>query len=168
MEEEVAIKKKKGVLDFPRILLYLLAIFALVFVLSFLYFSTRGNKDYTGVYSENAQKEVVESLITSLKLYNVHEIPYFGITPKMQIYITENTFFVNAYYIEIVKGEVIIKDGEANETDIIIRTTEEEVMKVINDSNYMKESLSSGRTTVEKATSDFVLFTKGYPDIFIK
>lgn len=164
---EGAIEKEHKILDLPKILLYILELFALILALSFLYFSVKGNNDYTGVYSEHAQKEVIKSLVTSLKLYNVHEIPYTGITPKIQIYITENTHFVNSYYLEIARGSVIIRNGETNDKDIIIKTTEEEVLKTVNNTNYMKESLSSGRTIVEKATSDFVLFTKGYPDIFI-
>ncbi len=161
-------EKEKRVLDFPRILLYLLEIVVLYFVVSFFYFSMNKNSDYTGVYSEHAQKVMVEALVTSLKLYNVHSIPYLGTTPKIQLYIKENSLFVNSYYLEIIHGEVIIKDGETEDKDIIIRTTEEEVNKIINDSSYMEESINSGRTVVEKATSDVVLFTKGYPDIFLK
>ncbi len=162
------VTKEKKVWDVPKILLYLIEIFVVILLVSFIYFSRNGNNDYTGVYSEHAQKGVIKSLITSLKLYSVHEIPYLGTTPKIQIYIKDNESFVNAYYLEIIKGDVMIKDGETAEKDIIIRTTEEEIQKVINDNNYMEESLSSGKTTVEKATSDLELFTKGYPDIFIK
>ncbi len=160
--------KEKKELDVPKILLYILELIVLILIISFIYLSVNGNKDYAGIYSEHAQKQVVESLVTSLKLYQVHEIPYLRITPKIQIYVREDVYFVNAYYLEIIKGEVVIKDGETNEKDIIIRTTKEEILKIVNDSNYIKESLSSGRTVVEKATSDFVLFTKGYPDIFIE
>jgi len=161
------IEKEEKILDLPKILLYSLELFALILAISFLYLSVNSNQDYSGVYSEHAQKEVIKSLVTSLKLYTVHEIPYTGIIPKIQIYITENTHFVNSYYLEITRGDVIIRNGETNEKDIIIRTTEEEVLKIVDNGDYMKESLSSGKTIVEKATSDFVLFTKGYPDIFI-
>ncbi len=166
MKERESSEKK--IADLPKILLYIGEGIALLLVLSFIYFSSQGNKDYTGVYSEHSQKQIVEALVTFLKLYNVHEIPYFGITPKIQIYIKENTLFVNAYYLEIIKGQVIIKDGGTADKDIIIRTTEAEVSKIVNDSSYIQESFSTGRTTVEKAASNFVLFTKGYPDIFLK
>jgi hypothetical protein len=159
--------KEKRVWDFPRILLYMIEIFVIILLISFIYFSRSENNGYTGIYSEHVQKEMIKSLITSLKLYNVHEVPYLGITPKIQIYIEEESF-VNAYYLEIKEGNVMIKDGETDDEDIIIRTTEEEVLKVINDSNYMAESLDSGKTTVEKISSDLELFTKGYPDIFIE
>lgn len=167
MDRTIAEKEHKT-LDFPKIVLYILILFVSILLISFIFFPVNDNKDYTGVYSEHAQRVVIESLVTSLKLYQVHEIPYLGITPKIQIYIREDLYFVNSYYLEIISGKVMIKDGEAAEKDIIIRTTKEEVEKIINDNNYMKESLSSGKTIVEKATSDFVLFTKGYPDIFIE
>ncbi len=160
--------KEKKEFDLPKILLSILELIVLILIISFIYLSANGNKNYNGIYSEHAQKEVIKSLVTALKLYNVHEIPYLGITPKIQIYIRENLHFIESYYLEIVKGNVIIKDGETNEEDIIIRTTEEEILKIVNDTNYMKESLSTGKTTVEKVASDFILFTKGYPDIFIK
>ena len=166
--DEVIAKKEHKTLDFPKIVLYILILFVLILLISFIFPSVNDNKDYIGVYSEHAQKEVIEALVTSLKLYQVHEIPYLGITPKIQIYIREDLYFVNSYYLEIMKGKVMIKDGETAEKDIMIRTTKEEVEKIINDNNYIKDSLSSGRTIVEKATSDFVLFTKGYPDIFIE
>lgn len=160
-------EKEKKELDVPKIVLYILELIVLILAISFIYFSTH-SKDYSGIYSEYAQKETVESLVIALKLYNVHEIPYLGITPKMQIYVKEDAYFVDAYYLEVVKGNIIIKNGETDEKDIIIRTTKEEMLKIINNSSYMKESLNSGRTVVEKVASDFLLFTKGYPDIFIK
>jgi hypothetical protein len=167
MKETIAEKEDK-ILDVPRIVIYVLELLVVAVLISFIFLSKAENKDYTGVYSEHVQKAVIESLVTSLELYHVHDVPYLGITPKIQIYIREDAHFVNAYYLEIIKGEVIIKDGETADKDIIIRTTEEEVNKIVLDNNYIKESMSSGRTVVEKATSDLVLFTKGYPDIFIE
>lgn len=159
--------EEKKEIDVPKILLYSLELIA--FVLTFFYFySSRDQPQPVGIYSENAQKETIKSLMNALKLENVHDIPIVGLTPRIQIYIKEDNYFVNAYYLEITKGNIMINDGISNQTDIIIRTTKEEVLKTINNTNYMKESLSSGRTTVIKSASNFVLFTEGYPDIFLK
>jgi len=166
--KEIVKEKEDKILDVPRIILDCLIIFVLIFVASFVYLSVKGNDNYTGIYSESVQKEVIKSLVTTLGLYNVHAIPYLGTTPKIQLYIKESTYFVESYYFEISNGEVMIKDGETSERDITIRTTEAEALRMANDTNYTRESWISGRTTVEKATSDFVLFTKGYPDIFIE
>jgi len=158
---------EQKVLDLPKIFLYIFEAIVLILLLSYIYFSMSGNKNYSGVYSEHAQKQLIEALFTSLGLEGVHSIPYLGMTPKIQIYIEQSTYFVNSYYLEVIDGSVVIKDGLIQDKDIIIWTTEEEIQKIIADDNYIKESLISGRTSVEKVTSDFVLFSKGYPDIFI-
>ena len=159
---------EEKILDLPKIFLYIFEVIVLILLLSYIYFSMFGNKDYTGVYSENAQKELIEALFTSLNLQNIHAIPYLGMTPKIQIYIQQGQYFVNSYYLEVVEGNVIISDGVTSNKDIIIWTTEEEIQKVIADKTYIKESLVSGKTSIEKTASDFVLFSKGYPDLFIE
>lgn len=156
-------EKEKKELDVPKILIYVLEAAVLIMALLYAYESLYGS-DYTGVYSEHLQRETIKSLITGLQLQKVHEVPFSDITPKMQIYITEDVYFINAYYIEISKGNVIISDGETETKDIIIRTSEEEVLKMIEHPSYAKESLASGGTTIEKVSEDFVLFSKGYPD----
>jgi hypothetical protein len=155
--------EEKKEIDVPKILLYSIELIA--FVLLFFYFySSRNENAPIGIYSESIQKETIKSLMNALDLQNVHDVPLMGLTPKIQIYIKEDANFANAYYLEIAKGAVIINDGISNQTDITIRTTQEEILKSVNDTNYMKQSLSSGKTKVTKTTSNFVLFTEGYPD----
>jgi hypothetical protein len=160
--------KEEKILDLPKIFLYIFEIIVLILLLSYIYFSMIGNKDYTGVYSEHIQKELIKSLFTSLKLQDVHAIPYLGMTPKIQIYIQQGQYFVNSYYLEVIEGNVMINDGVISDKDIIIWTTEEEIQKVIENSEYIKESLISGKTSIEKTASDFVLFSKGYPELFVE
>jgi hypothetical protein len=158
---------EKKEIDVPKLLLYGIELIA--FALTFFYFySSRNENSPVGIYNESAQKETVKSLITALKLQNVHDVPVMGLTPRIQVYIKEDKYFVNTYYLEIIRGSIIVKDGVSNQTDIVIRTTQDEILKTINDTTYMKESLSSGRTVVTKTTSNFVLFTEGYPSNFLK
>ena len=164
MEEN---NQEQRVLDVPKIFLYIFEVIVLILLISYVYFAMSGNKEYSGVYSEHAQKQVIEALFTSLNLESIHEIPYLGMTPKIQIYIQQGDYFVNSYYLEVVGGTVEIHDGVISDKDLIIWTTEEEVEKIIGDNNYIKESLISGRTNIEKTASDFVLFSKGYPSLFI-
>jgi len=161
------LEEEKKVIDLPKILLYFFEIVILVLLGSYFYFAMIGNNKYEGIYSDHVKTELIKALFTSLKLQDIHEIPYLGITPKIQIYIQQETFFINSYYLEVKEGEVIIEDGIIQEKDIVIHTTEEEIQKIIEDENYIRDSLISGRTNIEKTTSDFVLFSKGYPDLFI-
>jgi hypothetical protein len=155
--------KERKEIDIPKIFLYALEL--IVFILIFFYiYHSKTEVELSGIYTEHAQKETIKSLINALNLQNVHDVPLMGLTPRIQLYIRENSQFVNTYYFEIAGGDVIIKDGVSSQTDIVITTTKEEILKTINNSEYMKESLSSGRTTVKKTTSNFVLFTEGYPE----
>lgn len=165
MEEKISEKKE---LDLPKIFLYILEGIAIVLLLLYIYFAMSGNHDYKGVYSDHAQKEMIKTLFTSLSLEQIHPIPYLKMNPIIQIYITYGDYFVSSYYIEVVDGMILIKDGVVSDKDIIIWTTEEEIKKIMENETYIKESLISGRTSVEKATSDFVLFSKGYPDLFFR
>jgi len=154
---------EKKEIDVPKLLLYILEFILFILAAAYIYYS-RKELETEGIYSEHAQTETIKSLMNALGLENVHEVPLIGLTPRIQLYIKENSHFVNTYYLEITGGNIIINDGISNQTDIIIRTSKEEILNTINNTEYMKESLSSGRTTVQKTTSDFVLFTEGYPD----
>ncbi|VVB82785.1 Uncharacterised protein [uncultured archaeon] len=155
--------EEKKEIDVPKILLYSLELIVFILVLLYIY-SSRNPTEPQGVYSESAQKETIKSLMNALELQNVHDVPLIGLTPRIQIYIQEEQHFVSSYYLEITRGKVIINNGVSNQTDIIIRTTQQEILKAVNDTSYMKESLSSGKTIVTKTTSKFVLYTEGYPD----
>ncbi len=114
-----------------------------------------------GVDISKIEEKIVEYVSVVLKLYNLHNIPFTTITPKIQLYIDEN-----AYYAEITKGNIIVKDGETNKKDIIIRTTHEEIFKMIEDENYAEESLSSGKTSIELIANKVILFSKGYLSLY--
>jgi hypothetical protein len=156
--------EEKKEIDFPKVLLYTLEFIVMIIVISYFYFSRNGTES-TGVYSENAQKETIKTLMYSLNLQNVHEIPYVGLTPKIQIYLEEDSLFIDAYYVEIIKGDAVINNGESKEKDITIKTTSEEISKMATDSNYAKESINSGKTVVKKISNDFILYSKGFPDL---
>ncbi len=149
-------------IDVPKLILYFIELIAVILTV-FYFYSSRAGVETIGIYSDHAQRETITALINALNLQNVHDVPVIGLTPIIQIYIKEEPPFVNTYYLVIKGGSVMINDGVSNQSDIIIRTSEQEILKSINDTSYMKESLASGKTTVQKTTSDFVLFTEGYP-----
>lgn len=159
--------KEKKEIDVPKLLLYFIELIALVLAIIYVN-ASRNPSEPIGIYSDHVQQGTIKSLITALDLQNVHDVPVIGLTPIIQIYIKEEPPFVNAYYLVIKGGTVMINDGVSNQTDITIRTSEQEILKAINDTSYMKESLSSGKTVVTKTASNFVLFTEGYPDNFLK
>jgi hypothetical protein len=107
------------------------------------------------------QEALIEYASVILKLYNLHTIPFTSITPKVQINIDSDF-----YYVEIIKGDIIIKTGQTDNEDIKITTTREEILKIANDNDYAKESISSGKTSIEMIANKVVLFSKGYLNLY--
>lgn len=107
------------------------------------------------------QKELINYLSIVLKLYNLHEIPFTKITPKVQVYVDKNS-----YYVEIIKGDILIIEGEVEKPDISIRTTNEEIFKIIENNSYAETSFSSGKTEIKITKNYFSLFAKGYLTLY--
>jgi len=109
------------------------------------------------------EKEIVNYGAIVLKLYNLHSVPFTNINPKVQVNIDDTV-----YSLEIIKGDIFIKDGEIKNPDIILRTTHEEIFKMIEVNEYVSESVSSGKTSIEIVANKFVLFSKGYLSLYNK
>ncbi|MEJ2267585.1 MAG: hypothetical protein P8X70_00730 [Nanoarchaeota archaeon] len=107
------------------------------------------------------EKELVNYGAVILKLYNLHSIPFTNINPEIQINIDENI-----YSLEIIKGDIFLSDGEIQNPDIILRTTNEEIFKMIENEDYAEESISLGKTSIELVANKFILFSKGYLNLY--
>jgi hypothetical protein len=107
------------------------------------------------------EKELVNYGAVILKLYNLHSIPFTNINPEIQINIDENI-----YFLEIIKGDIFLSDGEIQNPDIILRTTNEEIFKMIENEDYAEESISLGKTSIELVANKFILFSKGYLNLY--
>tara|TARA_Y100000310_G_C20368828_1_gene662545 strand:- start:96 stop:761 length:666 start_codon:yes stop_codon:yes gene_type:complete len=110
---------------------------------------------------EEIETELINYASVVLKLYNLHNTPFTKNNPKIQIYIEES-----AYSVRVLKGDIFVEPGTFNKPDIILRTTYEEIFKMIEDTGYAGESFSSGKSSVELAASKFILFTKGYLSLY--
>ena len=114
----------------------------------------------------DANKSIVqESLIkyasVILELYNLHNIPFTSITPKIQVNIDQDV-----YSVEIITGNILVKTGQMQNPDIKITTTRDEILKMVNDNSYIKESISSGKTNIEMVANKLILFSKGYSALY--
>jgi hypothetical protein len=120
-------------------------------------------EDIGNLTLKDIQKELISYISVILELYNLHDIPFSSIHPRIQMYIDND-----AYYIEVIEGDIIIKEDITQNPDIIIKTTHEEVFKVMEDNTYVEESLNSGKTQIELVASKFILFSKGYLTLYNK
>jgi len=94
-------------------------------------------------------------------LYNLHNILLTNDNPRVQLYLDDT-----AYSIEVIKGEIYIEPKIVDRPDIIIRTTLDEVAKIIENPEYAKGSLNSGKSSIEIVASYPILFLKGYSKIY--
>ena len=96
-----------------------------------------------------------------LFLYNLHNIPLTENNPRVQVYLDDVL-----YSIEVIKGELYVRNEEIDDPDIIVRTTLDEVVKIIENQEYAKGSFNSGKSSVEIVAGYLELLLKGYAKIY--
>jgi len=121
----------------------------------------RIKKDFLNTSLEDIEKEFVYYAAVQLKLYNLQEIPFTSIRPAIQVQIDKGN-----YFIEISEGEIFVNKGIAENPDIILRTSYEEVFKMTEDEVYISESFASEKSKIEIDASKLVLFSKGYLNLY--
>tara|TARA_Y100000310_G_scaffold344244_1_gene455939 strand:- start:2322 stop:2918 length:597 start_codon:yes stop_codon:yes gene_type:complete len=153
----------------------------------FFYFALAG-KNYDAVYAQRVasgelvspvaglsleEKEAVEEAVEefdddfvyylaySLKAYNLHEPPLSSNKPKLEVLVDDDI-----YNVIIEEGEIIVEKGQLEEKDAVIRTSAEEVVKMLVDKEYIRESFEEGGLDVEFVEEKSTLFAKGYLKIY--
>jgi hypothetical protein len=115
----------------------------------------------SGLSEEQAVQQFNESfvlyLLYQIKANNLHNPPLSESTPKIKFYIDQD-----AYSAEVVDGVIFVKKGEMSNVDIIIRTTKQEGVKMLQSSQAVVNSFSSGASDIEMVAGKATLFTKGY------
>ncbi len=114
-----------------------------------------------GVDLGKLEDKSINYMSVKLYLYNLHNIPLTKNNPRVQIYLDNKP-----YSVAVIDGEIYVKQEEINSPDIIIRTTLEEVAKIIDNPEYAKGALNSGKIQIEIAASYTTLFLKGYSKIY--
>ena len=115
-----------------------------------------GDVDIGGI-----QEGMVKYAFVILKLYNLHNIPFTKITPKVQLDLDSDF-----YSIEIIDGTIIIKEGKVKKPDLLLKSTYEEIFKIMESGDYIKESVSLGKTSILPVANKFILFSKGYSSLY--
>lgn len=169
-------KKKRNISFVAGVLLVLVLIGAMFF-----YFSL-GGSDYSASYSagiesgeivnpasglslEEAAARFDESFVyylaVSIGAYNLHNPPLSSNKPKIEIFVGEER-----YNIVVRKGEIEVGSGGIEGEDILIRTSVEEAVKMMQDRNYVKESFLAGESSIELVAEKSTLFAKGYLGLY--
>jgi len=111
----------------------------------------------------NFNEDFIYYFLVTLKVYNLKTSSIDGSKPLIQFYI-EN----KPYYTLINKGEIYLSEGESSERDLIIYTNKLEVVKMMMDSNYIKQSFEEGSSEIELVSGNAELASKGYIKIYSK
>ncbi len=106
----------------------------------------------------------INFLLTSLGAGSLHNPPLSSDTPKIRAYIDDRIFNT-----EIIDGRFYTKEGGIDNEDIIIRSTNQEVMSIVLSDdlkNAVKASVRTGKTSIEMVTGKIKLAAKGYLKIY--
>ena len=100
-------------------------------------------------------------LLYSMKANNLHNPPLSSDVPRMEIVVDGETY--NAV---VKNGEIIVTGGHIGGEDVVIRTTKEESVKMMQDRNYITESFRGGKSSIELVAGKTKLFSKGYLTLY--
>lgn len=103
----------------------------------------------------------VKYILFQIKAYNLHNPPLSQETPKIEFQIEEDT-----YHAIIKDNQITVYKEEIDSEDIIIKTDKDEAIKMINNKEYIQDSFSSGKSTIELVSSKTTLFAKGYLNLY--
>ena len=152
-------------------ILGILIVLVLVAVI-FVYYATAVNNvkpDIKNPISENAGSEIIISeeyisyLLNEIGAYKLHNPPLSNDMPKINLKVDELEFKA-----EIDNGYPRTNKGNWDKADIKITTTKKEVTGAIksNPKEYMKNSVSSGKTEIKLEAGYTELFSKGYLTLY--
>ncbi|MFZ1970826.1 MAG: hypothetical protein WAU65_01445 [Candidatus Nanoarchaeia archaeon] len=117
--------------------------------------------DVTNYSLSDIEKDLINYTSVVLKIYNLHNIPFTSITPKIQVKIDDI-----AYSLEVSSGNIIISDGYINNPDLMITTTSQDLLNLQENNISVKDSISSGKIRIDQVADKFTLFAKGYLSLF--
>ena len=106
----------------------------------------------------------ISYVLNEIGAYQLHTPTLSSNTPKVQVQ-TQDKMFSS----EINKGIISTTLGEISNPDIIITTTNQEIIQAILSSDtkeYIKNSVRQGTTTLELKSSYPKLFSKGYLSLY--
>jgi len=103
----------------------------------------------------------VRYLLYSIGAERLHNPPLSSDTPKIEVDVGGEIY--NAV---VKKGVISVGKGGMDLKDMIITTTKEEAVLMMEDQDYAKESFKSGKSQITLIAGKTSLFLKGYLDLY--
>lgn len=100
-------------------------------------------------------------LLYNIKAYNLHNPPLSSDRPKIEVDVGDEVFkaVIDDGMINVSRGDII---GE----DIIIKTSKEEVILMMDDKEYIEQSFELGKSEIVLVAGKTTLFAKGYLSMY--
>ena len=151
------------------LVLGILLILAL-FVIAFLYYSLAkpGYKKQEISKPNITEETIIEEshisyVLNELGAYNLHNPPLSSETPKINVKVDDDW-----YGAEVREGKIYTKKSAFDKADLVFYTSSEELKNALKGDikEYMKSSVSDGKTSLELKASYSTLFSKGYLGLY--
>lgn len=107
--------------------------------------------------------DYIKFLLYSIEADQLHNPPLSSNTPKIQIEVEDKI-----YNAEIKDNAIKIEEGELAKKDMVIKTTKSEIIKILRNESYVKDSFASGLSSIEITADKSSLALKGYLGIYEK
>lgn len=100
-------------------------------------------------------------LLYSIKAYNLHNPPLSSEQPAIKITLEDEV-----YYSLIQNGLIKIYKGDFDKPDIEIVSTKAELIKVLQDREYVKTTFANKASSLNLIADKTTLFSKGYINLY--
>jgi|WetSurMetagenome_2_1015567.scaffolds.fasta_scaffold157941_2 hypothetical protein len=144
-------------------------------ITSFVYYATAQNTQKTEINNPingigmNKSEIIVDEdqvayVLNEIGAWKLHNPPLSSNRPKVEVIVNTNTFRA-----EVSNGKIAVEKGNWDSPDIRIRTSGSEIVDAITSANikdYIKQSVSSGKTRLELVAGYAQLFSKGYLNLY--
>ncbi|MBM3233398.1 hypothetical protein FJZ18_04500 [Candidatus Pacearchaeota archaeon] len=110
---------------------------------------------------ERFNEDHVHYFLALLRVYNLHPATPGGDFPQFEIIVNEES-----YKVVVLSGSISVKRGKPNEKDIVIYTTQSEILSALQNPDSVSESFNSGALRIEYIADRSTLLYKGYDSVF--
>ena len=110
---------------------------------------------------EKFNDEYIKFLLVAIKAGNLHNPPFSSDIPKIEISLGEEI-----YHGTVTDNKISVGKGQIEDEDIILYSSREEIVKIMKDKDYVKNSFENGLASIELKTDKLELYSKGYLDIY--
>lgn len=110
---------------------------------------------------EKFDESFVYYLLVSIKAYNLHKALFSDEPPSIEIDVGGDIYYAN-----VMDGAIRVGRGGIDDEDVLIVTSKEEAVKMIQNKNYVAESFKMGLSRVELVSGKLELAAKGYLELY--